>query len=572
MGKIHQLDTQIANMIAAGEVVERPMGIVKELVENAIDAGSTRIDISVWEGGLEKIVVRDNGSGMDSEDAVNAFLRHATSKIEKEKDLWSIHTLGFRGEALPSIASVSKTTLTTSDGNTSTRVQMEYGKRVKVSAYPFDQGSEISVEGLFYKTPARLKHLKSAAYENSLIQDVIVRFALSHPDIAFVFKSDEKEAVRTTGQGNLLEVMYQVWGREVAENSIPVDFQDYDYHVTGYIVKPNITRASRNYLYVFINGRMVRTYRLYKGILDGYEDFIVKGRNPIVVLNVEMDAQIVDVNVHPSKWEIRLSKENQLQYLLSDEIRKALKGTLLAPNTNVKEAIVPTYEPLELDTKEVLQEAFVGKEKKEAPMVVEEKVVPYEEKKTSFPEMKVLGQLHQKFILCECEEGLAILDQHACQERVHYEELLEKLNQEVPRTELLVPISLQAGADIVMRMDELNEACADLKIPFEAFGKDTILVREVPLWMQEVEEEAFLHDVIELFKNETKPSYQKLEKKKIATMACHRSIRFHRSLTMEEMEEVVKQLSTCENPYHCPHGRPTFVILDEKELTKEFLR
>ena len=294
MGKIHQLDTQIANMIAAGEVVERPMGIVKELVENAIDAGSTRIDISVWEGGLEKIVVRDNGSGMDSEDAVNAFLRHATSKIEKEKDLWSIHTLGFRGEALPSIASVSKTTLTTSDGNTSTRVQMEYGKRVKVSAYPFDQGSEISVEGLFYKTPARLKHLKSAAYENSLIQDVIVRFALSHPDIAFVFKSDEKEAVRTTGQGNLLEVMYQVWGREVAENSIPVDFQDYDYHVTGYIVKPNITRASRNYLYVFINGRMVRTYRLYKGILDGYEDFIVKGRNPIVVLNVEMDAQIVE--------------------------------------------------------------------------------------------------------------------------------------------------------------------------------------------------------------------------------------------------------------------------------------
>lgn len=577
MGKIKQLDAQIANMIAAGEVVERPMGIVKELIENAIDAGSTRIEVSVVDGGISKIVVRDNGIGMDSADAVEAFERHATSKIVKEADLWSIHTLGFRGEALPSIASVSKVTLMTSDGNESTRVQIEYGKIISASTYPFDQGTEICVEGLFYKTPARLKHLRSGAYENSLVQDVVVRFAMSHPEIAFVFKSDDKEALRTSGQGNLLEVIYQVWGREVAEGSIPVDFSDYDYRVTGYIVKPNITRASRNYMHVFINGRMVRTYRLYKGILDGYEDFIVKGRNPLVVLNIEMDTQLVDVNVHPSKWEIRLSKEKQLEYLLHDEIRKVLQNTMLAPTASVKENTPMVYEEVKFDTDTHLTTSFVGKQKptpapKPAIEVIREQDVVYDEVKQGFPAMQVIGQLHDKFILCETKDGLAILDQHACQERVHYEEIRASLNTNPAMIDLLVPVSVLVGSDMVDRVEEINDALADLKIPFEPFGKDTLLVRSVPLWMKDVDETAFLQDLLDNFKNEITSSYAKMEKKKIATIACHHSIRFNRSLTIDEMKEVVRQLEQCENPYHCPHGRPTFVVLDEKELTKEFLR
>ena len=209
MGKIHQLDTQTANMIAAGEVVERPMGVVKELVENAIDAGSTRITVSVIDGGMTKITVRDNGIGMDSEDALNAFKRHATSKIKGQNDLFDIHTLGFRGEALPSIASVSKVTLTTSDGNDSTRVQIEYGEIKNAGNYPCDEGTEISIEGLFYRTPARLKHLKSGSYENTLIQDVIVKFVFSYPSIAFTFISNDRISFQTTGKGNLLEVIYQ---------------------------------------------------------------------------------------------------------------------------------------------------------------------------------------------------------------------------------------------------------------------------------------------------------------------------------------------------------------------------
>ena len=597
MGKIHQLDTQTANMIAAGEVVERPMGVVKELVENAIDAGSTRITVSVIDGGMTKITVRDNGIGMDSEDALNAFKRHATSKIKGQNDLFDIHTLGFRGEALPSIASVSKVTLTTSDGNDSTRVQIEYGEIKNAGNYPCDEGTEISVEGLFYRTPARLKHLKSGSYENTLIQDVIVKFAFSYPSIAFTFISNDRISFQTTGKGNLLEVIYQAWGREAGENAIAVDFSDYDYHVTGYIVKPSLTRVSRNCMHVFLNGRMVRTFRLYKSILDGYEDFIVKGRNPLVVLNIEMDPQLLDVNVHPSKWEVRISKENQLEYLIKDNIREALKSTILAPVAEVKAAVQKvSVEPIFFDTNSALVTPFVAKkevtvtpvvETKPIETIKEENIKPViqeeikeekiiEEKEIQhekLPEMTVIGQLHEKFILCSTEKGLAILDQHACQERVHYEELLQKLDETTPvMMELLVPISILAGNDLVERVDEINASISDMHFQFEPFGRDTFIVRSVPMWMKEIEEKRFLQDVIDNFKNDRDSKYARMEKKKIATMACHSSIRFNRALSLDEMKEVVKQLYKCQNPYHCPHGRPTFIILDEKELTKEFLR
>ena len=606
MGIIRQLDEQTANMIAAGEVVERPMGVVKELVENAIDAGAKRITVSVEEGGIASLTVSDDGCGMDSRDAVNAFLRHATSKIRTSEDLWDISTLGFRGEALPSIASVSKLTLITSDGTDSTRVVIEYGKTVSVSAWPCNKGTEITVENLFYRTPARLKHLRSGAYENSLVQDVIMKFAMSHPEIAFRFVSSGREAFRTSGSGDLREVIFQCWGKEAAEAAIPVSFSDFDYQVDGYLVKPNITRASRNFMHIFLNGRMVKTYRLYQAVLDGYEDFIVKGRKPLCVLNIRMAPHLLDVNVHPSKWEVRISKENQLEYLLRDNVREALKNTMLAPN--IRPAREPVqYEQIPLETNLTFQKPFVtssGKADAPAPVTAvrresEEPVfIPDEPvKKASYekpqekpeesaepvqtvpeavvqklPEMQVIGQLHDKFILCACEKGLAVIDQHAAQERVHYEQYCKALNQNPVMLECLVPVSLAAGDDLVRRIDELNAAAEDLHIEFEAFGHDTLLVRRIPAWMKDLEEEPFLQDVLDNFRNERKSSYTKMEKKTIATMACHHSIRFNRSLTLQEMNEVVSQLNECENPYHCPHGRPTFVILEEKELAKEFLR
>ncbi len=603
MAIIRQLDEQTANMIAAGEVVERPMGVVKELVENSIDAGAKRITVSVEEGGIASLTVSDDGCGMDSKDAVNAFLRHATSKIRTSDDLWDIGTLGFRGEALPSIASVSKLTLVTSDGTDCTKVVIEYGKTVSVSAWPCNQGTEITVENLFYRTPARLKHLRSGAYENSLVQDVIMKFAMSHPEIAFRFVSSGKEAFRTSGNGDLREVIFQCWGREAAEAAIPVSFSDFDYQVNGFLVKPNITRASRNFMHIFLNGRMVKTYRLYQAVMDGYEDFIVKGRKPLCVLNIKMDPHLLDVNVHPSKWEVRISKENQLEYLLKDNVREALKNTMLAPNIRPSRESVQ-YEQIPLETNLTFHKPFVSaprpevnvtpapetepafipdvphvkpepvRTEPEVPEVTETPVTPSEPEPVvqKLPEMQVIGQLHEKFILCACEAGLAVIDQHAAQERVHYEEYCRALNQNPVMLDCLVPLTLAAGDDLVRRIDELNAAAADLHITFEPFGHDTLLVRSIPAWMKDLEEEPFLQDVLDNFRNERKSSYTRMEKKKIATMACHHSIRFNRSLTMQEMNEVVRQLNDCENPYHCPHGRPTFVILDEKDLTREFLR
>ena len=331
MAKIQQLDAHLTNMIAAGEVVERPMGVIKELVENALDAQATRIEVNINQGGTELMEVIDNGVGMDREDACLCFERHATSKIKTTEDLWAIHTLGFRGEALPSIASVSNLTLLTNNGEDSTRVEIRYGQRQSARPYPCNQGTQITVSGLFQKTPARLKHLKSIPYETSLILDVIQKFALSYPDVAFRLVHDGKEVFRSAGNGSLLEVMAIIYGRDLARQCIEVEGQDFDYTVRGLMALPAQTRASRNYMTVFINRRMIRSYRIQKAILEAYKNYIPQDRYPIVVLDIEMDSHLCDVNVHPSKWEIRLSKEQQLEFLIRDTLTHTLREHMQAP-------------------------------------------------------------------------------------------------------------------------------------------------------------------------------------------------------------------------------------------------
>ncbi|SJZ69144.1 DNA mismatch repair endonuclease MutL [Anaerorhabdus furcosa] len=599
MGVIQALDIQLTNMIAAGEVVERPMGIVKELVENAIDAKATRIDILVQQGGIQSIQIVDNGLGMDSVDATMAFERHATSKISKTQDLWSIKTLGFRGEALPSIASVSEVKLETNNGSESTRVEIQYGQLISARPYPCNQGTMIHISGLFQKTPARLKHLKTVAYENSLISDVVQKFALSHPEIAFSFTSDSKQTFKTSGSNDLLEVVFQLYGKDVAKNSILIDDGDTDYKVRGVCVHPQFTRATRNAISVFLNGRMVRPYRIQKAIIDSYTNYIPSDRYPIVILNVTMDSQLVDVNVHPSKWEVRLSKEQQLEHLLREIIPNAIHSHIQAPIVNmekvVKEKIeiqslfenndqpiqrVFKEEPVQYVAPRVMSEvendlpSSIGIEEKivQAPMQQqEEKIEPLQKK--SFPVLKVIGQMHGKYILCEGVEGLYIIDQHAAQERVHYEKFLNEMDQlKHIMTECLVPHMIHSTNDLVRRIDEINLAVKDLGLEFEVFGDDSFVVREIPIWMKEVEEGVFLQDLIDSFKDEKEITKNKIHKHKIATMACHHSIRFNRILNETEMNEVVSQLEKCEQPYHCPHGRPTFICLDASRLEKEFYR
>lgn len=663
MAKIQQLDAHLTNMIAAGEVVERPMGVIKELVENALDAQATRIEVNINQGGTELMEVIDNGIGMDREDACLCFERHATSKIKTTEDLWAIHTLGFRGEALPSIASVSNLTLLTNNGEDSTRVEIRYGQRQSARPYPCNQGTQITVSGLFQKTPARLKHLKSIPYETSLILDVIQKFALSYPQVAFRLVHDGKEVFRSAGSGSLLEVMAIIYGRDLARQCIEVEGQDFDYTVRGLMALPSQTRASRNYMTVFINRRMIRSYRIQKAILEAYKNYIPQDRYPIVVLDIEMDSHLCDVNVHPSKWEIRLSKEQQLEFLIRDTLTRTLREHMQAPEVmridtprekvempqlfevpaeSVKDQVredsveakewrrqaevmneqrqresiaaslsreISQPQPLTAgkDKEEILPEDLKGEVmaklpdfsagspvKKNTASVTEtlsdqepvsepldprvsqteatEETLQTVPRKT-FPQMQVLAQMHGKYILAQDEHALYIIDQHAAQERVHFEEVQQRfLDQEPTMQDLLVPIILEGSASVAARLQEMNELLQPMHIHLENFGQNSLICRQLPAWMSEIDEQAFLQDVLDLWKDGREVRAEDLQRHRLATIACHHSIRFNRVLSLGEMQEVIEQLARCEQPYHCPHGRPTFITITEKQLIKEFQR
>ena len=598
MSRIQKLDTQTANMIAAGEVVERPRGVVKELVENAMDAGATRIMISYSEGGLKKIVVEDNGMGMDHTDARACFERHATSKIHKESDLWNIHTMGFRGEALPSIAAAAKVTLLTGDGSDGTKVIMAYGRQEAYEDAPAPQGTSITVEDLFYETPARLKHMRSASYEGSLITSLVQTFALGAPDIAFRLYSENREVFRTSGNGDLAEVLYQVYGRSAAENAIPLDFSDYDYHVRGALIKPIISRASRYGLHIFLNGRMVHERKLDQAVEDGYRGFLKEGRYPLAVIDVQMDPHIIDVNVHPSKWEVRLSKEKQLEYLLQDQIASILSEAMKIPEEKMEQkevkpvyftplsfseeemrplqvkAEAPAYEDRKItlaDEKKqdeaVLQKVVSVQEEKAAAPGVEAET-DEEEEKVPLPVYQVIGQYRKKYVLCACGQGLMMVDLRRCEVRLTYEKCLREMKESHQRTDLLVPLTMHFTPDECDRVEELNQAFADTGIVYEPFGTDTLLVRSIPLWLQGMHDhEKILQDLAEMYLQEDR-------KINVQEEAAKEAVKYmpyeEKTLSMDEMKQKLAELSGCANAWTDPYGRAIVVLLDEKEIERRF--
>lgn len=658
MARIHQLDEHLSNMIAAGEVVERPSGIVKELVENSIDAKAKHIEIQILQGGIDCITIIDDGCGMDAQDATLAFERHATSKIQAVDDLWKISTMGFRGEALPSIASVSQVTLRTNDGIDSSEVIIHYGTLKSARPCGTPKGTMLEVRNLFQKTPARFKHLKSPQYEFSLISDVVQKFAISHPNIGFELSHDGRSVFKTKGNGNLREVLMQIYGRDGAKTAIELHGQDLDYTIRGYALQPQFQRATKYYVLLYINGRMIRNYHLQKAVMDAYAPYMPKDRYPIAVINMEMDAQLVDVNVHPSKWEIRLSKEKQLEKLLYQTIKAALMQDMEVPNIqarkeNQKEKIeiqelqftyprdqevkklhtevndsfvhydgkpkqtiteesrvqVDKVEPQEAPVEAEKQESVDKKQElsesqssdTQAPIkdqVIEEvsttkqaetlfkDIAPIQEVvmkaeqepasesiNPSLPQLHVIGQFHNSYILAEGEKGLYIIDQHAAQERYHYEMIQKQILSGVKDTQpLLIPVTVETTMSAVSRIDNLNALLEQVGIHFEVFGNTTLLCRELPIWLKDTKEEAFLQDMIDLWQKDDEISLDKLRKHTIATMACHSSIRFHRSLTMEEMKQVILDLGKCEQPFHCPHGRPTLICYEDKDLIHDFER
>lgn len=568
MGKIQQLNSHLTNMIAAGEVVERPMGVIKELIENSIDAHATAIDVYIDEAGLSSIIIKDNGDGMDSQDATLAFQRHSTSKLHTEEDLLTISSLGFRGEALPSIASVSECTAITNNGEEATKVSIHYGQLVEATPYACEKGTTIEVKGLFLKTPARLKHMKSLPYEQALVLDVIQRFAISYPAIAFSLSADKKEILSTNGSGDQQEVIYRIYGRDVAKEAISFHVSDSDFEVRGVLVKPSISRATRRDIHVFMNQRMVRSSRIQRAIIDGYKHFMPSDRHPIAFLFVEVDLKLIDVNVHPSKWEVRLSKEKQLLEFIEKSIHKTLstspqvKPTRAFSTSNSQEI---TQEPLALFETFTPTMSFV----KEQTEVLEttkdnEYVVPMA--------FRVLSQMHKKYILAENEEGLFIFDQHASMERIRYEYFKkQRLNTKHNQQPLLVPITI-SDPKALIEAESLIALFETFQITVEYLHEDTLIIRSLPDWLTNTDEKKAIDDIVDYFFNQQNKNEEDLRKKVLATLACHSSIRFNDLLSIGQMQQLVNDLMMCEQPYHCPHGRPTYIKLTTKDLEKEFLR
>lgn len=586
MSKIKKLDVRLSNMIAAGEVVERPAGIIKELIENSIDAQSTRIVVEIEEGGISYLKVEDNGIGMDKEDSLLAFERHATSKISKEKDLFSISTLGFRGEALPSIASVSDVKMTTHNGEIGTQIHIKYGELLENITISRNQGTTIEVRKLFQNTPARLKHLKNVYYESSRVGDVVKKFACSYPQISFVFVSEGRKIFESNGNNKIQDVLLQLYEYEVLKDLILHTEKNSDFELQLYLAQPSYTRKNNSIL-IYINRRMIRSYSIQKAIIEGYAQYIPNDRMPIVVLNINMDYSLVDVNVHPSKMEVRVSKEQELLQFISETISKCLKKDYHIPNTKPIEKI--NYESLKMDlTYEIKEEVkpvlltkepikILEEEKAEEIQPTQSKIVSTEQIQEDKPQnifhkLKVLSQLSGKYILCESEEGLYIVDQHAAAERVNYEKIQAiVLKNEISQIEL-VPFIVKIPLEAIQRTQEIIDSLKELHIELELFSDNQFVVRSVPNWAKSDNEKQLIQDLIFKVVNNEKIDLKELRKYAIATAACHTSIRFNRHLSLVEMQSLIRELANCDHPYHCPHGRTVMILIDHLRLEKDFMR
>ncbi|MBD7983606.1 DNA mismatch repair endonuclease MutL [Sporosarcina sp. Sa2YVA2] len=607
------MDDTLSNKIAAGEVVERPASIVKELVENAIDAESSSIEITLEEAGLTSIRVTDNGKGMSRNDATLAFERHATSKISNEHDLFRIKTLGFRGEALASIASVSKVKLWTSDGETEgTEVHIDGGAVIKQSNAAFRKGTDISVEQLFYNTPARLKYMKTIQTELGHTIDLVNRLALSHPFIAFKLVHYGQTILQTSGNGDQRRVLNDIYGVAVAKKMVPFSGENADFKVNGFVTLPEMTRASKNYMTLIVNGRWVKSYTANQAVLDGLHTYLPIGRYPVSVVNVETDPFLTDVNVHPSKQHIRLSKENELFSLLKIAVHEAIKRSIIIPDAIKNEPVKQTpseqvtiwndmypirekkveeeislpqfkNEVEAIDTKYIEEKTFYPSssnvviesdrpEKVFEEPAQKEDATPKKEKR--FPSLVPVGQVHGTYIVAQNEDGFYMIDQHAAQERIKYEffrDKLSKINQD-DRQMLLMPLIFHYSGSDMVKIQENIQSLNEVGVFLEEFGPSSYTVKEYPTWFPDGEATSLIEALIEQVLESRKTDIGKLREDTAIMMSCKRSIKANHYLTITDMERLLHDLSIAENPYTCPHGRPVLIHFSTYELEKMFKR
>ncbi|MFZ5639140.1 MAG: DNA mismatch repair endonuclease MutL [Bacillota bacterium] len=615
MGKINVLDELTANQIAAGEVVERPASVVKELVENAIDAGGTTIEVEIEDGGIKSIGITDNGSGLEKEDVALAFQRHATSKIRVAEDLDMINTLGFRGEALPSIAAVAEVEMNTRPARDTagSRIVVRGSEVLQHRETGCPAGTTVRITDLFYNTPARLKHMKSATVEGGHCGDVVTRLALAHPEISFRFRHNDREVFQTTGSGDLRDTIASLFGVRFTRDMLSVTAGEGAFNFRGYLGKPAVSRASRHHQYIFVNGRYIRSRLISEAVEKGYHTMLMTGRRPVFVLAFEVDPRMVDVNIHPTKLEVRFQQEKELAAMVTDAVRAALLENPLIPQAIDKAdeqavevtdskagetAIGEAYVQDRLDFKGrrgreeepagggAVREIAAGYQQVSVPVPAPLRV-PVHAPDTDinmrdhdiprgveiFPDLRPLGQIDNTYIVAGGDDGLYLVDQHAAHERILYEKFFSRCGQKDFTQELLLPVTMELGYQDAQVLLNNIVVFTELGFIIEHFGGDTFLLRGAPLAVKKGEEKKIFLDLLDYFSlNQHKITGKELREHLIIGMACKAAIKANQRLSPEEITSLLADLAGTAAPFTCPHGRPTVIHMTNYELQKKFKR
>lgn len=621
MSKINVLDKSTIDKIAAGEVVDRPSSIVKELMENAIDAKASAVTVEIKEGGISYIRITDNGEGIRKSDIKTAFLRHATSKIKTSADLLSIHSLGFRGEALSSIAAVSQVECIskTPDDLTGLRYSIEGGEEKGIEEVGAPFGTTFIIRNLFYNTPARRKFLKSKTTEASYIAAIVEKIALSNPGISIRFIVNSNSKLHTSGNGRLKDIIYTIFGKDVASNIIETDSQFENMKIKGYIGKPVVTRGNRNNMVYFINGRYIKSKIINSAIEDAYKPYIMQHNYPFCVLDFLIDPELIDVNVHPSKMEIRFENQNDVYNFFYNTVSDLLKtrefinevkydedekkdekivsepslydNQVIKPALNVRKTEKPP-EPFETRRIEKIKEELSDKSLN---------ILNDESNLNSLPDLdvvkkietgsqqelfdgrflskkekmkhKMIGQLFDTYWLIEYNTSLYIVDQHAAHEKVLYERTMTKLkNKEFTSQQLNPPIILTLSMEEEMLIKKFEANFKELGFEIEHFGGKEYAVYAVPDNMYSIGSEELLRDIIDNLDENSTSLKSELITEKIASMSCKAAVKGNNKLSFREADELISELLTLDNPYNCPHGRPTIISMSRYELEKKFKR
>ncbi len=581
MSKIQVMSETLANKIAAGEVVEKISSVVKELCENSIDAHAHTIDVLLEDGGLKSIQVIDDGEGMDRKDAEMAFLRHATSKLIRDDDLFFIDTLGFRGEALPSIASVSKVVLKTCNKELGTMIEIKGGKIVKVENADSRKGTSITVSDLFYNTPARLKYLKNEAQELAGCVSLIEHLALSHDAISFTLKNNGHVLVSTTGSKNLHKCIHEIYGLNVSSKMIEIKASNDDFDLYGYICKPEILKSNRNHFITMINDRVIKNYEINRAINDAYYTYKPDTKYPIVVLKINTDPTLIDVNIHPTKQDIKISKIQELNELILKTIKDALYKNLLIPDAvkkpeynEIKDHYVEHFVSEATKSEDAYQSStntqvaldLSYEEEKESPTIINEELKSL----VLYPVGVALGT----YIIAQNEEGVYLIDQHAAQERVNYERYLKALKEsKTSSIGLLFPITVELSSSEFLIVKNNIQVLEDLGFKVEEFGMNTFVFKEHPTWLKTGYEEESIRKILDiLISNHGAFDRVKFNEHIAITLACKMSIKANMRISNEAVEELLNELVLCDNPYNCPHGRPTIIKFSIYDLERMFKR